>query len=134
MKWERIAAEQAEPERVYNLFRRKTSPDLCCAVPEDRPVPAFLDGASWDYAGTLRQSDQPPAGFDQAAAEVGVQLNGFHLFQVARRLKIKAPARPGLSAVAAYPSLHLHPSKIDQNQGRPATNVVCYNFLRGGGH
>src|SRR3712207_901567 len=29
---------------TYNLFRRKGYLDLFCAVPEDYPVPAFIDG------------------------------------------------------------------------------------------
>jgi len=71
---------------AYNLFRRKLAPDLCCAASEDRPVPAFLDGDGWEYAGTLHRTDVPPPGFDPAAAELGIRLNGFHLFQMVGRI------------------------------------------------
>jgi hypothetical protein len=47
--------------RAYNLFRRKDATDLCCAVPEDIPVP----------------------GFDAAAAETSAGANGFYLFHSA---------------------------------------------------
>lgn len=67
-------------EPAYNLFRRKPTPDLYCAAPEDRPVPAFIDGATWEYVGTLRHNDAPPSGLERSAAVMGVQLNGFHLF------------------------------------------------------
>jgi hypothetical protein len=66
----------------YNVFRHKFDPELCCAVPEDRPVPRFLNG-SWEYAGTLQNQIAALHGFDSAAAEWGVRLTGFHLFHVA---------------------------------------------------
>ena len=66
----------------YNVFRHKFLPELCCAVPEDRPVPRFLNG-SWEYAGTLQNQIAALHGFDSAAAEWGVRLTGFHLFHVA---------------------------------------------------
>ena len=66
---------------VYNVFRYGPGPDLLCAVPEDRPVPTFLDGAIWNYAETLRACSMPPPGFLPAEAELGVRLNGFYLFQ-----------------------------------------------------
>ena len=68
--------------RCYNLFRRKLEEDLYCAVPEDRPVPSFLTDVTWNYAYTLREGVASPPGFDQAAAELGVRLIGFHLFLV----------------------------------------------------
>ncbi|WP_414473895.1 hypothetical protein [Microvirga sp. M2] len=94
MKWQTVAEENGTLtfSPTYNLFRRKWPPDLGCAVPEDRPVPAFLDGSSWEYAGTLRQDDAPPPGFDPAAAECGARWNGFHLFQTVRPGPVQAPA------------------------------------------
>ena len=61
-------------------FRRRRAPDLCCAVPEDCPVPSFLDGTKWKFAGTLHGSRGDPCGFDREAARLGVHLNGFYLF------------------------------------------------------
>jgi hypothetical protein len=81
---------------AYNLFRRRTAPDFCCAVPVHYPVPAFLNGR-WAYAGTLEDGAGRPIGFDPAAAKLGVSLSGFHLFQSARRK-------------SAYTGLHLDQS------------------------
>jgi hypothetical protein len=64
--------------RTYNLFRRKDEADLYCAVPEDVAVPAFLTEGSWKYAQSLEV--QALSGFDAAAAETAVLLNGFYLF------------------------------------------------------
>lgn len=38
---------------IYNLFRHKEESNLYCAVPEDRPVPAFLTDDNWVYANSL---------------------------------------------------------------------------------
>jgi hypothetical protein len=66
---------------TYNLFCRHDAPDLVCAVPNDRPVPPFVQGPSWFYAGSIEEPAAAPAGFSAAAAECGVGLSGFHLFQ-----------------------------------------------------
>jgi len=64
----------------YRLFRRKGQPDLFCAVPEDHPVPGFITGGCWTCVGTPDRNALPP-GVNRTAAELGVHLNGFHLFQ-----------------------------------------------------
>jgi hypothetical protein len=64
----------------YRLFRRKGQPDLFCAVPEDHPVPGFITGECWTFAGTPDGNALLP-GLNRTAAELGVHLNGFHLFQ-----------------------------------------------------
>jgi hypothetical protein len=65
---------------IYNLFRRKRETELFCAVPEDRPVPAFVKGRGWDYGGRAEDGPRAPPGFDPTVARDGVRLNGFYLF------------------------------------------------------
>ena len=65
---------------AYNLFRSKSLPDIVCAVPEDRPVPNFIDSDQWAFEQPLRPSDACPAGFHEHAARAGVRFNGFYLF------------------------------------------------------
>ena len=79
---------------AYNLFRYRSAPDLLCAVPEERPIPSFLDGSVWTYAGALRDGDVPPAGFLRAEADLAARLNGFYLVHTAGR-------RAGGAATAA---------------------------------
>ena len=67
---------------AYNLFRNKQRPEILCAVPEDRPVPGFLDPGQWRFERALRPSDMSPAGFEERAARAGVRFNGYYLFQL----------------------------------------------------
>ncbi|WP_342211333.1 hypothetical protein [Microvirga pakistanensis] len=64
----------------YNLFRNWHEPELYCAVPEDRPAPAFLQSARWQVAGQMDESGTTPLGFDREAAKIAIRLNGFYLF------------------------------------------------------
>jgi DNA-binding transcriptional MerR regulator len=72
------------PERpvlhcAYNLFCDPQRPALFCAVPEDRPVPGFLD--RWEFARSVRVLAEFPPGFREKAARLGVRYSGFYLFQ-----------------------------------------------------
>jgi len=82
--------QSADPSRTpngfrpaYNLFRRKRHLDLFCAVPEDYPVPAFVDG-HWEYAGKVDGTSAAPRGFESKAAKDVVPLTGFYLFTALR--------------------------------------------------
>ena len=79
-------------EPAYNLFRREHEPDLCCAVPQDHRVPAFISPDQWSYAGTIH-GGSAPLGFRARAAHDGVRLNGFYLFHAHQ-------VRPRLASVA----------------------------------
>ncbi|WP_262265749.1 hypothetical protein [Microvirga yunnanensis] len=128
MTWQAVTEEKVRLtfSPTYNLFRRKLTPDLGCAVPEDRPVPAFLDGSTWEYAGTLRQDDVLPRGFEPTAAECGTRLNGFHLFQIIGAVAAGAPIeirRFGAPAHASAGWLH---GRIDQSH-RPAGQLRSHS-------
>ena len=62
----------------YNLFSRRGSADICCAVPEDLVVPSFVAEARWEFAGKVDEHDPT---FDGVAAGISADLNGFYLFQ-----------------------------------------------------
>jgi hypothetical protein len=66
---------------TYNVFRAKGFNELCCAVTEAWPVPAFVTDAGWSFGGKLDEG-AGPRGFDPAVAEAGVRFNGFYLFQM----------------------------------------------------
>lgn len=72
-------------ECTYNLFRNNQRPKLFCAVPEDRPIPSFIDAEGWSFECVLRSQDVAPLGFQDRAARAGVRYNGFYLFQVTAR-------------------------------------------------
>ena len=73
---------KARMERAFNLFRRKESPELYCAVPEDRAVPTFIAGDAWEFGGKVSEVASDPPGFDAKNADAGARLNGFYLFQI----------------------------------------------------
>ena len=73
----------------YNLFRRKRRPDLFCAVPEDCPVPAFVDGQEWEFAGTV---DEATLGLEREAARAVLPLTGFYLFTELPAPRARRPA------------------------------------------
>ena len=66
---------------AFNLFRHKLKPNLVCAVPEDCPVPGFLDPSTWEYVCTLREPTTPLPGFNRPAAEASIGFHGFYLFE-----------------------------------------------------
>lgn len=66
--------------QAYNLFRRKEAPELVCAVPEDRAVPRFIAGETWEFGGRISAGSRKHAGFDRHAARAAACYNGFYLF------------------------------------------------------
>ncbi len=79
----RSSLGQREPLPLYNLFQRENKPDLYCAVPEDRAVPAFLRGNDWAFVGRITEGAALP-GFWEDCARSSVRLNGFYLFMTFR--------------------------------------------------
>ena len=65
---------------AYNVFRRKQQPALRCAVRQDRPVPGFIQGETWEFGGTIKGSQPTPAGFRPEAATQAMRLTGYYLF------------------------------------------------------
>jgi hypothetical protein len=74
----------------YNLFRHADRMELICAVPEVQPVPAFISGPPWSFAGRVKDYADGSSGFDHQSAEVSVNYNGFYLFQLINASDLKA--------------------------------------------
>ena len=77
----RVLLSSARYWPAFNLFRHKLTSDLICAVPEDYPVPGFLEASTWAFAGKVSEPTTIPLVFRSKAAEAGVRFNGFYLFQ-----------------------------------------------------
>ncbi|KAA2238159.1 adenylosuccinate synthetase [Salinarimonas soli] len=75
-----MTARNAHPpvREAYNLFRRRSEPDLVCAVPEDRTVPEFVTASDWEFGG--KTTGAPMGDFDLQAARASVRFNGFYLY------------------------------------------------------
>ena len=65
----------------FNLFCRRDEPDIRCAVPEERPVPAFLEGPVWQFAGKIDGAALAAAGFGHSVVAEAVQAQGYYIFQ-----------------------------------------------------
>jgi hypothetical protein len=65
---------------AYNLFRRKEAPGVVCAVPEDRAVPRFIAGETWEFGGKIAAGSGEHPGFNGIAASAAARYNGFYLF------------------------------------------------------
>jgi len=63
----------------YNLFSRNDAPDLYCAIPQDRPVPSFID-CNWQFKGSFDRSQRAPHGFIPTVASASVRMNGYYVF------------------------------------------------------
>src|SRR3954447_15674348 len=66
---------------AFNLFRRKREPDLLCAVPQDCPVPGFVEASAWAFAGMVSERTPAPAGLDWELAAASVRRSGFWMFE-----------------------------------------------------
>jgi hypothetical protein len=65
---------------TYNLFRHRRDPAILCAVPNDKPVPAFISRSAWSFERVIRAGGEPVDSFEPALAEIAGNLNGFYLF------------------------------------------------------
>src|SRR5689334_11214814 len=84
----------------YNLFRHKWQPNLCCVVPEYYPVPGYIKGDQWEYAGAREHAALPPD-LNLSGVEVGVCLNSFHLFQTSDHSQTVAIPRYSVPSMRA---------------------------------
>ena len=65
---------------AWGRANRDKRPDLFCAVPQDCPVPGFIEGSAWAFAGTVSERTLAPAELDSEAA-AGMRRSGFVMFQ-----------------------------------------------------
>jgi hypothetical protein len=65
---------------TYNLFRHGTDPAIMCAVPNDKPVPAFITGPAWCFERTIPVDQEPADSFRPKLATTAVRFNGFYLY------------------------------------------------------
>jgi hypothetical protein len=99
--------------RTYNLFRRTDLPELVCAVPEARRVPAFISAPRWEFAGRVQDSETGFSSFNHEAAAASVVYNGFYLFQLVEPREFQLPANgdaveASFSAVSQVAHLQEH--------------------------
>jgi len=70
---------------TYNVFQHGRDPAILCAVPNDKPVPAFVSGPAWSFEGSMPVGQDATEGFRPKLATTSESLNGFYLFLAFRR-------------------------------------------------
>jgi hypothetical protein len=64
----------------YNLFRRVTQPQICCAVPQTEPLPLFLSGRAWVFGGVADETDLLNCGIREDIPDWNNYRYGFYVF------------------------------------------------------
>ena len=70
-----------DPLHGFNIFSRRDEPDIRCAVPEERPVPVFLEGPVWEFIAKIDGASLAAAGFGSGAIAEAIQAQGYYIFQ-----------------------------------------------------
>jgi hypothetical protein len=79
-------ADRGSAMLAYNVFRTREI-DVYCAVPEDRPVPAFVGSHVWEFSGKL---DESPSMKLPNCFKIAVRFNGFYIFHPFDRPKLSS--------------------------------------------
>jgi hypothetical protein len=75
------------PAHFYTVFARRFEPAIRCAIAQSRPIPSFIQGDDWEFAGTVRPSEPPPVGFRHERAEDATRIVGYFVFHSERALR-----------------------------------------------
>jgi hypothetical protein len=65
----------------YQMYRRASQPDLCCAVRDGQPFPSIFSPNDWAPGEFLEAGDRRPPGFDEDAAAFACAVQGFYVFR-----------------------------------------------------
>jgi hypothetical protein len=71
----------SQNSQVFNTFCRRDEPDIRCAVPEERPVPTFLEGPVWEFVGKIDCATLAAAGFGESVVAEAVRSQGYYIYQ-----------------------------------------------------
>jgi hypothetical protein len=71
----------SQNSHVFNTFCRRDEPDIRCAVPEERPVPTFLEGPVWEFTGKIDGAALAAAGFGEGVVAEAVRAQGYYIYQ-----------------------------------------------------
>lgn len=67
--------------KIYYIFSKVSDGTAFCAVRQDQPIPAFLDGLNWIFARTFEAPFDEPLGFDFDQAEADTHKRDTYFFR-----------------------------------------------------
>lgn len=66
---------------IFYIFVKASDANHFCAVRQDQPIPAMLDGVHWSYAGFTDNLRSPPLGFDLDKANQAMTSRGVYFYR-----------------------------------------------------
>ncbi|APT33622.1 MULTISPECIES: hypothetical protein [Methylobacterium] len=67
--------------KTFYIFVAATDGEQFCAVRQDQPIPAIIDGVHWMYVGCIDTARDKPYGFDADAAHAAMRRGGVYLYR-----------------------------------------------------
>lgn len=66
---------------IFYIFAKTSDANHFCAVRQDQPVPAMLDGTHWIYAGFIDNMRSRPLGFNLDKANEAMTNRGIYVYR-----------------------------------------------------
>ena len=66
---------------IFYIFVKTSDANRFCAVRQDQPIPAMLDGVHWSYVGLTDNLRSPPLGFDIDKAHEAMKTRGIYFYR-----------------------------------------------------
>jgi len=67
--------------KTFYIFAKASDAQLFCAVRQDQPIPAMIDGVQWHYVSCIDTSREKPFGFDADDAQRATRHRGVYFYK-----------------------------------------------------
>ena len=67
--------------KTFYIFAKSSDAQQFCAVRQDQPIPAMIDGVQWRYVSCIDTSRDKPYGFDVDDAQKAMRHRGVHFYR-----------------------------------------------------
>lgn len=67
--------------KTFYIFAKSSDAQQFCAVRQDQPIPAMIDGVQWRYVSCIDTSHDKPYGFDVDEAQKAMRHRGVYFYR-----------------------------------------------------
>lgn len=67
--------------KTFYIFAKTADKSQFCAVRQDHPIPAILDGISWEYVDCIETTRAKPFGFNTEDAQESMRNHGIYFYR-----------------------------------------------------